>query len=281
MIGGISPKIEDLVVMALSEKGRLSAGDITEHIIANGPKWSPQAIYRVLRKLTKEGVLTKERHSFSVSMAWLMHIKTITETLKSTYFTEEYLKDILPPPGSKHTWHFPDIHRLQSFRSQILMAMAQTSTKQPFLSFQPHQWDLILHQEHLFAFLEGFYAKGSKHYVVVGSRSYLDKYAKSILSGQYPDNEYYLAAPEEAIDPRGKEIHVIGDYVVTIKLDTTLRHHITSLYTNTNPPEDVDSLNILPIMNARGRQSIRIEHNSKKAALYTRRFSLLFGPLKS
>ncbi|MBT4153568.1 MAG: hypothetical protein HOE53_02870 [Candidatus Magasanikbacteria bacterium] len=280
MFGGISPKIEDLVVQSLASKGRMSAGDISHQLTIDGYSWSPQAIYRVLRKLTEEGVLTKERRTFSVSMTWLMRLRSITQTLESTYFTDEYLQDLLPPPGSKHTWHFPDIHRLQSFRSQILLALAQMSTSSTCLSFQPHQWDLILHQEHLFAFLQAFYAKDRTHYVLTGNRTYLDKYAQAILQGEYPNNSYYLASEEECIDTKGREVHVIGNYIVTIKLDQRLRDHIDTLYTSTLPLQDVDSLNILPIMNARGRQTIRIEYNEKKAAQIARRFYLLFGPLK-
>lgn len=280
MLSSGNKNLENYVVAILAKHGRVSANKMHKIINTNNIPCTIQGIYRVLRKLQKEGVIVKEKQAFSLRISWLLELSELVDEMEETYLRQDYTKQLLPDYGDRHIWRFTNLFKMNDFRAQLLLSIAKHSNKDVALHYLPHTWHVLIQRQKELKFTETFSQEFRKSFTMIGSRSYLDKYALSIMKDHCHNGEFYLSAEDEYIEKnRALYIDVVDDYVLVTKLGKVIDGRITQLYDNTPEGADVDSVDILPICTNKVKIKMTLKKDSKKAGIYRRRFQKVFGPL--
>ena len=134
MILQTKENLEDFIVKTLADKPSLTVAQINKELVRNAKKYTPQAIYKELRKLQKEGVLFKLGNQYTLRLPWVFDFVSLADKLSTTYTERPQLSLILPEINKKEIWHFSDLLKMNDFWSHILLILIQQVSLK-FLSF--------------------------------------------------------------------------------------------------------------------------------------------------
>lgn len=282
MLLGIDQHIEEGIIEVLAKRGRLDARTILGELEEMGMSCCIQAVYRLLRKLYLDGVITKEKHVYSLRLSWILEVSGLLATMEQTYLCADYIGELLPQYGDRHVWLFPHLCKMLNFRSQILLAMVQHSHSPWALSYRPHLWSILIQKEQELKFLGTFLNRLDRAFTIVGGHTYLDRYIHSVMQDAFPKNTYYLAQTKrEWIEhDRALAVDVIGDYVLVTKFDSVISAAIDHVFDHTKPLSDIASIDILPLFGSNARIRLVLYKDRKKAHVYKAKFERLFGPIR-
>lgn len=281
MLVSANKNLEDSIIEILTVKKELSEKDIQEHLLKKGSAPTIQGIYRVLRKLQKEGVLVKHKKFFSLRLAWLLELSGLVEKMEGTYLKESYLSQFLPAPGTQLTWNFTDLFKMNSFWSQLLLALAKKSTSKVAFNYSPHLWYVLLQEEQEEQFMNTYFPQLKHAYMVIGSRSAFDKYTLTLSNSIDKKEQRYLASsPSEYITKnRSEYLDIIDDYVLTVKLDKETANKIEEICQESSPLIKKNMLQVYRLYNKQAKCKIILRHNPEKAQKYKNKFAKIFGPI--
>lgn len=282
MVNGDPDRLENHVVSILSRRGNICAKELHREILGTYGHFTIQGIYRVLRQLRQTGVIIKNGSRISLSLPWLLDLSGMVSNMQDTYLKEEYLAELLPREQStKRIWTFNDLFTMNDFWSHLLIVIAKKTCASYTLHYSPHTWYRLLHKKHSMQCSKSLLGNTQTMYTIVGSKSPLDEWAVRMTQESFRNAHHYLAPTNEHIDSdRSLHIDVIGDYILTIKMDDTTTECIETLYKHANSPDDITSTNILPIYAHKAKLKIRLKKDPKKAGIYRKKFIQIFGPLE-
>ncbi len=281
MITGGNSKLEDLTIKFLSKQGFLSVEDIHKKLHSVGIDVSIQGIYRVLRKLQSEGILMKQNQKFSLRISWIFELKRHVENMESTYLNAVYLESFIPKDDrGKYVWHFTKFLKLADFWDQLLIAIATASKEKISCHYSPYPWFIISNPLHTTTFNKAYGALLKKEYVIYGGRTFLHKYTpKELITFDYED--VYFALPDEYIvKDRRIYIDIIGDYILTIKLDIYTTGRLDYLYKNLKSEKNILASHLVEFFDEKISGKVTVEKNEKKAKKYKTKFIKIFGPIR-
>lgn len=283
MLLGVKKNLEDHIIVCLSRGGNQTVKQIGQWLVKkHAIHVTEQGIYRVLRKLHDDGIVVKEKNLFSLRIPWLLDLSALVDRMQETYLQESYLREILPEEGERYSWYFTDLTKMNSFWSQLLLAMAKKSDSSIALNYSPHLWYELTQQEQEAQFQRVFFDTIRAAFTIIGNKTFLDKYSATILSDEYKKNQYYFADPGSVLIDKNASLYidVVDDYVLCTKMDQDISDHIDRLYQETTPHTDLHSTNLLDIFANKARIKMVLRRDPKKAAIYRKRFEKIFGPLK-
>lgn len=93
MFLGDNKNLENIITLLLAKHGELEAENIWKKI---KPEISIQGIYRVLRKLQKEGVIIKAKQKYSLRIPWILDLSDLINKTEKIYLQEKYIAKFLP-----------------------------------------------------------------------------------------------------------------------------------------------------------------------------------------
>lgn len=281
MLLGGKKTLEDLIIMSLALKGEQTVKQILDSLTEEGLSFTEQGVYRVLRKLQAESIVVKEKKTYSLRIAWILDMGVLVEQMQETYLHDAYLSDLLPEEdGEKRTWQFNNVIKMHDFWTQLNIALAKQSKTGIAMNYSPHLWYEFVQKDHERQFYRLFLSYISKSYTVVGNKSFLDRYAASVLGDEFRQSTYHLVNPEDAIEKdQAIYIDVIDDYILTVKLDKHMVERIESLYSKATPETDLSSIDVLNIFIHKTKVKMTLRKDERKARVYRRKFERLFGPL--
>lgn len=283
MLQSSSEKLKEYIVKILSIAPRQTSRQIQQQLIKQKKTSTIQGIYRVLRALHEAGVIIKEGQEYSLRIAWILDLADLSSTMEHTYLTHTYLAGILPTlDGQRKHWYFSTPLKMNSFCSQVLLAMVHGAHAPILLECVPHIWPdpFIPHlqgqfKKTLFSLLE-------QRYTVVGSRSYLDMTYTPQIIGQHANQyTYYVRSTEERIekDPR-TQLYVVDNYILTVHLSKKTVSHVEAVSSAMQQGDIVSLQDIERLSAIRGRSKISIRKDTKDAQLYRTKFERMFGPIR-
>ncbi len=273
-------KLEKFIIRFLSKQGFLSVEDLHKKLNKFGIDVSIQGIYRVLRKLQSEGVIIKENQKISLRISWIFELKRHVENMESTYLNAVYLESFIPKNDrGKYVWQFTKFLKLANFWDQLLIAVATISKGKISCHYSPYPWFNIADPAHTTIFNKTYASVIKKEYIIFGGRTFLHKYEPGDLVSLDYEDKYY-AIPEEYIEKdRRIYIDVIGDYVLTIKVDAKTTERLENLYKNLTSEKDILNNSLVEFFDKKISTKVTVEKNGKKAKKYRTRFEKIFGPI--
>jgi DNA-binding PadR family transcriptional regulator len=282
MLLGDRDLIENHIIRGLATHGTRTAEQLTKHMKHGQKRVSIQGVYRVLRKLENQNVITKEKRYYSLRISWLLDLLGLVDKMEETYLNDEYLKQLLPTADKKRrTWTFTNLFKMNDVRTHLLLALAKQSEKGISLQYAPHDWFGIMQMKQSQQFKKTFLEKIRASYIVVGGQTFVDQYMKAITIN--PNSEQvYMAPPEDYIhDKRTIYVDVIDDYVMTLKIDEETAKNIDTLYWSITSEDDMHLLDIFETFMSKVKVKLTIKKDPRAAGSYRKKYVQLFGPLKT
>jgi hypothetical protein len=268
---------EELLVSTLAESGPVSASVLHQELAAQGKPVSVQAVYKALGGLEEQGVIVKEGRRYGLRAPWVLDLANLTQRALSLY-ADPSASLQMPIRGKRQIWHFNDLLKLNNFWSQVLLVLVKRTNESVLLSWMPHPWYHLVYSRQEEQYLKALELSSIRLYLINEGTSYLDRW-----TGRYWEAEHIDYSFGESPFSKEEMTHyynVLGDYVVTVRLDTGTAEIIDQLYRETGSAEKLDPQAISRIFSTRVRASLWLEHNPEKAKEMRRRFVRHFGPLK-
>ncbi len=274
MILQADKNLEDYLVELLVERPKSGVFEMREVLSKMGKKYTVQAIYKGLRKLQSGGIVVKVGRDYSLRIPWVIGLKNVSDQAYKNYFESPSITSLLPEIGKKEIWHFNNLLKLNDFWSQILLLLVQQSKNKILLGYNPHTWFHLVQTEQEDQYLKSVGFAGGKLYLVIGGKTYLDKWAQIY----FDRNVVKFSFAKSSFEESGSDyVNVIDDYVVTVKIDHKTSDVIDKLYSETLSIEEINIGEILRIFNGDVKASIWVEKNPEKAKKIKRKFKDFFG----
>lgn len=271
MLCDTDPSLAERIVMFLGKRPKSTAKQIEKEV----HMYSIQAVYKALRQLQDEGVVLKEGMYFNLRLTWIHDILSYSDTIKKQYLESFTISSILPDENKKEIWHFYNLYSLNNFWSQLLLLLLEDAEKKVLLGWNPHPWFHLIQMEQEKRYIQALRSLQAKLYLIVGGRTYLDTWASQFWDTKTVEYAY----SEEGVlgYKRSEYINVIGDYVVTVKLDTKTTKKIDSLYSAAFRLEDINLPAIIAMLNSDVRAAVWLEKKPEKAQKIRKQFKQFFG----
>ncbi len=263
------------IIESLSSQPLLSFALLEKQVLGLSKRsYTPQGIYKELRRLEGDGVVFKVKKEYGLSIAWMLKLMTFTERLSETYL-EGSLDHVIPMTRKhKQIWHFTNLIKMNAFWSQLLLAVIHQSPSKKIFGYNPHPWFHLAHTKQESDFIEGLGVSGGMLYLIIGGTTFLDRRTE-----RYWQNgavEYHFGSSGFSTD-QDVYINVIDEYVLTVRLSTKTSQEIEDIYTGTKAMKDLDISSMLTVFNQPTKVSIQLEHSPIKARRLIKKFSAFFG----
>ncbi len=267
-------KLENAIVTLLGATPRMSAAEIRAAARKNRRRFSLAAVYKELTKLQQAGVLVKDGARFSLSLGWVFDVLAYGERLHSVYFSEPYLKTILPEPGRKQSWVFHSLLRGNDLWNQIILALLKRSGSSDMFSWVPHPWFLLLEveKEERLHRLFGFARR--RFYTAVAGTTYLDRTA---IGKFYRGTQHTVSfSPGSFPSERRGCLDVVGDFVLTVTLDPRTNKRIDELFATTKSGSTESAARHYQALTKYCTMTVTLENNHKRAIRLREEFFRIF-----
>ncbi len=280
MILALQNKLEDAILEIFASHKNLTVKDLVILLKKMAKPSTEQGIYRVLRKLQKDGIIIKFKNQYNIRIPWLLEVSALMEKMEYTYLGGDYFKELVPKGKEKYTWKFSNIFKMCNFWSEILIAVAKNSKNKIALNYSPHLWYVLIQREQENQFVNSYLSEMEKSFMVIGSRSPLDKYSLSLFAPNNPKEQRYLASEEEYIQSkRSAYIDIIGEYIITTSFDETTTKAIEKFYEENTPESLGNSVAFHHIWMRRIKGKISVQKKKNQSTRYYKKFEKIFGPL--
>ncbi|PIR77038.1 MAG: hypothetical protein COU30_04655 [Candidatus Magasanikbacteria bacterium CG10_big_fil_rev_8_21_14_0_10_38_6] len=171
MLLGAKQSVEDFVIQILAQHGDYTVEDLKAII---SEQWHQditiQGIYRVLRKLQRDGIVVKEKRFYSLRVPWILHVREMLDRMEETYLQEKFLSRYLPSSEEEtYTWIFSNLIKLSDFYLQLLFALVHASEDKIIYQYHPHPWFNLPQLDQGQKFNTIFLEKTHYNFVLIGS----------------------------------------------------------------------------------------------------------------
>lgn len=267
------PVLEELVLQCLVQEPGASAKQIWELLRRQGRTYSLRGVYKELTKLAAQGVLFKRGESFNIRLAWIMRVQSLSELAYERYTGTKYLTKAFGGTAEKHRETFRDLRKLDRLWTQLILTFHRLYPKQMMYFWCPYQWFYLAHYYTCKQFYEAIDLAGHKRCHIIGIDSFLSRRALHDL----PKNGRYSFAVSPFESERSTYYTVIGDHVITVRLDQQITDRIHDLFTSVRSASALNPELLEQVFGARVRATLTSEQNPDKAARLTRKFVEFFG----
>lgn len=283
MVFGTPQSLDNSVIKILATEGNSTAEDMLSTLRRDGHALTIQGMYRVLRRLQDGGVVIKEKMTYTLHLPWIIELTQFVERTEQVYFNEQYLAQLLPTTiGERRIWRFTNLFKIVDIWTHVLLATAKAPTFGPrptALTITPHLWFAFSHTAHWLQFKKSFLSCVGTQYTIIGSQTFADKYLNALL--KIPSQEHSYLSPPEDYPEKDRSVYrsIIGDYIISLKLDEETTRLIDTLFLDIKSEEDIRLIDIFELFTGKVRASLVIKKDPVKARRYWKKFERVFGPI--
>jgi hypothetical protein len=266
--------LESQTIRILSLKPYSLAESIRRAASTRTRRYSPAAVYKVLDKLLTSGVIVKTGTRYSLSLSWIFEVFAFTESLGSTYFSEDFLSKLIPAKSKRQTWRFSQLGRCNDFWNQLLLALVKRNPKLPVFAWVPCPWFIMLQQGRESRLQQVFRMSGRTFYTNFCHFGKLDMQVRKVY--RHPNQAISFAEGPFSHLSR-QYLDVVGDYILSVTLDQTITRRLERLCTAAGRRSSGLRSPNLGLLTEQCSASITLECNAKKARRMRAAFTEFFG----
>lgn len=255
--------VEQLVLDILRD-GALSVEALITGVSTKRHGVTRQGVYRVIRKLKKDEVVTVHHSTVSLSAIWISRMQNYF-ALASHYYSRPNTDSsfLNLREGEKISYSFKTLIELDVFWSHALYLFLEvTKNTTPVYIYNPHDWASVIRKENDEALIEKSVATKRQLFIGVGIKSALAKIARRNFDND--QGQFYIIGSELGFN-RNYYVNVLDDYCIEGFLDKNLTEQLDHFYTEHTilSAEAVDFLH--EIISRKGKLKLVISRNKKKA----------------
>lgn len=269
MLLGEESRLDELLVRVLSEHPGLTLEELTKAVKSNGCKRSVKALYKELARLRKTGVIMRHDRRYTLQLGWVFEMLNYAQNLSQKYLREGFFDKLLPSPGQKLEWRFRDLTTLDVFWTQMVITLVKNSTESAMFEWLPHPWFILLTAEPEIRLQRAITKLGKKVHIIIGSDRYLDKLAEKYFN---PRVYAYRFDRGFMTDQQSVYYDVIDNWVLTVKLPSSLVATLETLYRQTGSAKEVNIAEIIRVLQQPASIKLSLEHNQPRAARIKKQF---------
>ena len=238
---------------------------------------SIQAVYQELNKLQSQGIVVKVKNTFSLSLSWSFSLINFADKIYDNYVASASHLQIIPERSSQISWRFNDLLRLDDLWVQAMIALfGHTRSKQMF-SWIPHPWFYFAQIEKVSQFYKLYEQEKWHYYATIGGDTFLDRYyAQNMKVSRFE----YRIGQTPVFSDMSKHYCIIGDYIISVKLDKLTSQRIEELFSSIHSLADATYERVSLVLSAKAKLTLKIEHSPTKAKKYAKKFARYFGVSK-
>lgn len=264
-------RLEDRIVRVVLGAGASKAEDIHRGVSTRGDSWSLAATYKALRKLVESGVLVHARSRYHVSQNWIFSLSGLLDRSLDGQFDARGGDHLLPDSGGCFSWRYTDLHRLNNFASNVILAAARVTAVDLIYSWSPHLWFNLAQPEHEKHYHDSLRALGCKIRKVVGGDTPLDRETAALLPRSSVSTRFI---PYKQFLPRNHYTIVVGDFIITMRLQRQTADLIDTLFHRAKSIGAIDAKLLLRIFrHTKTPATLTVEHNTTAAARLVEKFA--------
>ncbi len=235
-----SKGLEETIIEELHKKSQ-SGPKLLELIENDKVKTSKETFYRILRKLLKEEVITKQANIYEVNRHWLQKLYRFSK--KYTEKREEATVDNLLyfKEGDKISYKFKNPNLMGIYWAHTYdMVFEKHDPNIPILVFHPHEWLIHTRTASETFFLNRFTEDKKIAFFTLAGNTNLDKEFKKVWTGKFlqinTGVDYGLKNNEY--------INVLGDFIFKVTMSKKFGNDIEKFFNKHNiiNPENLSEL---------------------------------------
>lgn len=276
MLLGTKKNLQDKLVEYLSRKPMCTAMELWQVLCKEkkGNDYTVQAVYKELRGLQAEGVVVKTGRVYSIRLPWASELAGMAEDAhkRSIHAMMRHMSGKLG--GGKMVWKFQSLLRLNEAWSQVLLGLVERSENKVLLGWNPHLWFHLLRTEQESQYIHYLDLSGGRLFLIVGGKEYLDRLATQAFPSK---GVKYSLGHSPFLQHDDLYVHVIGDAIVTVKMDKAMTDRIDVLYEKTRSMKDISLCEVASMLSQPVKVSLTLEQDKKKALAYRKKFAAFFG----
>lgn len=194
MLPAIDQSIWSNIITALLKDPGLSAEWLRARVSKlRGESVTVQGIYKDLRRLQSLRVVYKSRGKFYLSLSWLLDSREMIEQGITALSKPSVVTSFLPEEGESNSWTFSDIHAMDRFVSNMVLALQLQGTSKTSFHWVPYPWFAAYYPDRVQPFLKEFKRSGLTAYGILGAKSRL---TQEIVAAQKPfGHSWRIGAP--------------------------------------------------------------------------------------
>ncbi len=270
--------LENRIVTELAKKPNQTVKELTRNITERSSPVSFQAAYLALSKLENEAVVIKNALRYSVAIHWILAISDLSRSLLEQHLQPGYINHLLPTEDKpKKTWVVTDPKHLNLFWSQLLLAVTHNSKEKVMYDYNQNLWFQLLHKDWEATYWTAQLTQAHRAYILVTHDNYLNR---NILEKdfKFPNaHTHILKRYLPGLADESTYVTVFDDLLLTVKLDSKMVENITALFSIKKETVDQASGLVSRILFSKIKAKIVLEKNQKKADLFKKKFSKIFG----
>jgi hypothetical protein len=274
MIFGKKTRLEEYLIELLDQSSlegpRLLVELATLHPELEATK---QAVYKALRKLMHEEVVTRIGNSYSLNRYWLQKIREFSQRHISEPRSTDVSNILEFENGDAVTYHFKNPYLLDVTWAHIYDIVYEANpVERVVLNYHPHEWLMLSRPESERFWLSRFAQDKKIMWFSIGGGTFLDKKFQQENGSDYVQvnlNESYGLKPNQYLA-------VVGDYVFEITTDEVFEKRVHELFENVQSENEIDQEKILTLSKQKYRAKLKLSKHKKKADAWRRRFNKNF-----
>jgi hypothetical protein len=267
--------LKELLVRELSFSSRATAYELQRRITKRHRRYTIQGIYKELRNLQKDAVITKTGEQYALSLPWILNTMNLTEQMFETHLRRLPIQSLLPPGKKKARWRFENLIKLQDFWIEIIFILFQHSKAKFMYQWIPHPWFQLLQHEKSRNFFEAMKVGNFEMKTILGGDQYLDKeFAR--LSHSVDVKYRYSYAPGPFNAQQNSYYEQIDDFLLTVSLDADTGRRIEDLYQGVTERNNVLLRTAARILNEPCRATLTLEQGTPRVRQVNKKFAEYF-----
>lgn len=238
-------------------------------------KLTLQAWYKALKKLIQDGVVIKQKMTYSLNTSWVADILRWSHTLKQNYIENTRTQVIKLPTKEKEKiiYRFPNLLALNSFWAHVLVYIgAQYPKNNTVYGYNPHFWFYLAHSSVEKQYNRSMGEVGAKTYLIIGSKTFLDIWNEQF----FPKNVEYWCSPKPLYLQKWHYINYVAGFLLDIKIDKKMADSIDKLYKSVISLQDINQLEIIAMFQDKVSCSMTISKNKRGGEAFKRKILRYF-----
>ncbi len=263
-------QLEKSLLTLLTDGGAVSAMQLLRAVSTPQNSYTIQAVYHVLRKLRRNGVVIKVRDKFSISIPWALDIIDLARKLEEKILFASSAEQVLPREGESLEWSFSSLLSLDEFWTHLMVLLLEKSVDSTVFNFCPHPWFYFLHRQQLEKFYRTLLRRRCRIFVLIGDDQFLDRYFCSQL-----DKRLYrcqMGSGRSIGGTKSRHVMVIGDFILHVVLNRRSATSIDLLFGRIRSTEHQELRLLHHELSSSGKTKLKIFRDSKRAASLRKTF---------
>jgi DNA-binding PadR family transcriptional regulator len=255
--------IEEIILQAALIKPGISTEDLIKRVAQKRGGVTKQGVYRVLRKLKKEGKVVVYRSSASINALWLERLRSAIsgQTGRSLFGDLGVMKE-----GERIVIEGKSLAGTDDLWSEAFINVEnKTGTKHPLYLYNPHNWTILLRPETDELHIDRLGTKGRQVFLSIGGRTALDRETVRITSRTKVHCS--ISSTLRTAD----YIAVLGDHIFLIKLSRKGKNLMDDIFRKNILTEK--AMREIGEVSSRISAKIFIERDAKKARVLKKKIA--------